>query len=91
MPGRDHVYHLYTIRHPRLDVLAAHLNANGVQTAIHYSTALLLLQAYARFGHTADQFPHAYRDQTGILSLPIFDEITSAQQDSVIRLVREFA
>ncbi|MGY3343478.1 MULTISPECIES: DegT/DnrJ/EryC1/StrS family aminotransferase [unclassified Bradyrhizobium] len=90
-PGRDHVYHLYTIRHPRRDALAAHLNANGVQTAINYPTALPLLQAYARFGHTAPQFPHAYRDQTSILSLPIFAEITPAQQESVIRLVREFA
>jgi len=90
-PGRDHVYHLYTIRHPRRDALAAHLNANGVQTAINYPTALPLLQAYARFGHTAEQFPHACRDQNSILSLPIFAEITSAQQDSVIRLLREFA
>lgn len=90
-PGRDHVYHLYTIRHPRRDALAAHLNANGVQTAINYPTALPLLQAYARFGHTAAQFPHAYRDQNTILSLPIFAEITPAQQDSVIRLLREFA
>ncbi len=89
-PGREHVYHLYTIRHPRRDALAAHLNANGVQTAINYPTALPLLQAYARFGHKAEQFPHAYRDQNSILSLPIFAEITPAQQDSVIRLLREF-
>ncbi|MCK1577670.1 DegT/DnrJ/EryC1/StrS family aminotransferase [Bradyrhizobium sp. 174] len=90
-PGRDHVYHLYTIRHPRRDALAAYLNANGVQTAINYPTALPLLQAYSRLSHTAAQFAHAYRDQTSILSLPIFAEITQSQQDSVIRLLREFA
>jgi len=55
------------------------------------TTALPLLPAYARFGHTAAQFPRAYRDQTSILSLPIFAEITPAQQETVIRLVREFA
>src|SRR3954447_5711902 len=33
---REHVYHLYTIQHPDRDALAAHLNANGVQTAINY-------------------------------------------------------
>jgi dTDP-4-amino-4,6-dideoxygalactose transaminase len=27
---RTHVYHLYTIKHPRRDALAAHLNAHGV-------------------------------------------------------------
>ncbi|MET4221809.1 dTDP-4-amino-4,6-dideoxygalactose transaminase [Bradyrhizobium sp. LB8.2] len=62
-----------------------------MQTAINYPTALPLLQAYARFGHTAAQFPHACRDQTSILSLPMFAEITPAQQESVIWLVREFA
>jgi dTDP-4-amino-4,6-dideoxygalactose transaminase len=90
-PGRGHVYHLYTIRHPRRDALVAHLNANGVQTAINYPTALPLLQAYKRFGHRAEQFPNAYRDQNTILSLPIFAELTPDQLDTVIRLVREFA
>src|ERR1700754_1781121 len=36
---REHVYHLYTIQHPRRDALAAHLNANGVQTANTYHPA----------------------------------------------------
>ena len=62
-PGRSHVYHLYTIRHPRRDALAAHLNANGVQTAINYPTALPFLAAYDRFGHRPEQFPNAFADQ----------------------------
>ncbi|MBR0937884.1 DegT/DnrJ/EryC1/StrS aminotransferase family protein [Bradyrhizobium jicamae] len=88
--SRDHVYHLYTIRHPRRDALAAHLNANGVQTAINYPTALPFLPAYARFGHRPEQFPNAHLDQGQILSLPMFAEITREQQDEVIELVRKF-
>jgi dTDP-4-amino-4,6-dideoxygalactose transaminase len=87
---RTHVYHLYTIKHPRRDALAAHLNANGVQTAIHYPTALPFLAAYERFGHRPEQFPNAYGDQSRILSLPMFAEITREQQDEVIGLVRNF-
>jgi dTDP-4-amino-4,6-dideoxygalactose transaminase len=49
--GRTHVYHLYTIKHPRRDALAAHLNKNGVQTAINYPTALPFLAAYSRLKH----------------------------------------
>src|SRR5207247_2016485 len=30
LPGRRHVYHLYVVRHPRRDALAAHLDAAGV-------------------------------------------------------------
>lgn len=89
-PGREHVYHLYTIKHPRRAALAAHLNANGVQTAVNYPTALPFLPAYARFNHTPAQFPNAYGDQGKILSLPMFAEITQAQQEHVIRLIREF-
>ena len=89
-PGRSHVYHLYTIKHRRRDELAAHLNARGVQTAINYPTALPFLPAYSRFDHRPEQFPNAFRDQSQILSLPIFAEITPAQQDEVIEGIRSF-
>ena len=87
---RTHVYHLYTILHPQRDALAAHLGANGVQTAINYPTALPFLAAYSRFGHRPEQFPNAYRQQSAILSLPMFAEITADQQRTVIDLVRTF-
>jgi dTDP-4-amino-4,6-dideoxygalactose transaminase len=87
---RTHVYHLYTIRHPRRDALAAHLNAHGVQTAVNYPVALPFLAAYLRLGHRPEQFPNAYRDQGRILSLPMFAEITPEQQRTVIDLVRDF-
>jgi dTDP-4-amino-4,6-dideoxygalactose transaminase len=87
---RTHVYHLYTIRHPRRDALAAHLDANGVQTAINYPVALPLLPAYRRLGHRPEQFPNAHRAQSQILSLPMFAEITPEQQRAVIDLVRQF-
>jgi len=87
---RSHVYHLYTIKHPRRDELALHLNAHGVQTAINYPTALPFLEAYSRLKARPEQFPNAHRDQDSILSLPMFAEITREQQDEVIELVRAF-
>jgi dTDP-4-amino-4,6-dideoxygalactose transaminase len=89
-PDRTHVYHLYTIQHPRRDALAAHLNANGVQTAIHYPTTLPFLAAYSRLKARPEQFPNAFAGQSRILSLPMFAEITPEQQDEVIDLVRKF-
>src|SRR5580704_12102619 len=87
---RTHVYHLYTIQHPRRDALAAHLNAHGVQTAINYPIALPFLEAYRRLAVRPEQFLKAHRDQSRILSLPMFAEITREQQEEVIRLVRRF-
>jgi dTDP-4-amino-4,6-dideoxygalactose transaminase len=89
-PGRKHVYHLYTIQHPRRDALAAHLNANGVQTAINYPVALPFLAAYERLKHRPEQFPNAHRQQGRILSLPMFAEITADQQRTVIDLIHAF-
>jgi dTDP-4-amino-4,6-dideoxygalactose transaminase len=88
--GRTHVYHLYTIQHPQRDKLAAHLSANGVQTAVNYPVALPYLEAYRRFGHRPEQFPNAHRHQGRILSLPMFAEITTQQQNTVVDLIRAF-
>src|SRR6185295_17404622 len=87
---RTHVYHLYTIQHPHRDKLAKYLSANGVQTAINYPVALPFLEAYSRLGHRPEQFPNAHRQQSNILSLPMFAEITADQQKVVIDLIRDF-
>ncbi|QOZ44033.1 erythromycin biosynthesis sensory transduction protein eryC1 [Bradyrhizobium sp. CCBAU 53340] len=88
--AREHVYHLYTIQHPRRDELARYLNANGVQTAVNYPTALPFLQSYERLRLRPEQFPNAHRHQSRILSLPMFAEITPEQQSAVIDLVAKF-
>ena len=87
---RTHVYHLYTIQHPYRDALAAYLDANGVQTAINYPVALPFLQAYDRLRHRPEQFPNAFGQQSRILSLPMFSELTRRQQHEVVDLIREF-
>ena len=90
-PDRSHVYHLYTIQHPRRDALAAHLNANGVQTAINYPTALPFLAAYGRFGHRPEQFPNAHRAiRAGSCRCRCLRRSRREQQDEVIDLVRKF-
>ena len=89
--GREHVYHLYTVQHPRRDELARYLKSHGVQTAVNYPTALPFLEAYQRFGARPEQFPNAHNHQGRILSLPMFAEITSGQQAAVIDLIHAFS
>jgi dTDP-4-amino-4,6-dideoxygalactose transaminase len=88
--GREHVYHLYVIRHDRRDELAAHLKARGVQTGINYPVALPFLEAYARLGHKPEEFPVAYHNQSRILSLPIYPEMSDAQRAHVVSSIAEF-
>lgn len=89
--GREHVYHLYVIQHPERDALAAHLTAQGIQTALHYPRALPFLPAYQRFGHTPDQFPNAYTAQKKILSLPMFPEMNVEQVSHVVSAMSDFS
>lgn len=88
--GREHVFHLYVIQHEKRDALAAHLNGLGIQTVISYPTALPFLPAYARLNHQASDFPNAYCNQSRILSIPIFPEMTRAQQEAVAKAIRSF-
>ena len=88
-PGATHVYHLYVIQADRRKELAAHLQTRGIQTAVHYPTALPFMPAYARFGHRAADFPRAHRNQDRILSLPIYPEMTSEMVAHVANAVIE--
>jgi dTDP-4-amino-4,6-dideoxygalactose transaminase len=89
-PERTHVYHLYVIRHEKRDALARHLAALGIQTVVNYPVALPFLPAYARLGHKPKEFPNAYHNQSRVLSLPIFPEMTMAQIAAVAGAIRSF-
>jgi dTDP-4-amino-4,6-dideoxygalactose transaminase len=89
-PDRDHVYHLYVIRTDRRDALRAHLDKAGVATVLNYPKALPFYPAYAYLGHTPNDFPVAYRNQSRILSLPIYPEMPLDMIEYVTDQVRRF-
>ena len=86
-----HVYHVYAIRTKQRQAWADALNAQGIQTGIHYPFPVHLLAAYANLGYKAGDFPHAERAANEVLSLPMFAELTSDQCEKVARAVRELA
>jgi dTDP-4-amino-4,6-dideoxygalactose transaminase len=73
---RDHVYHLYVIRTGKRDALKKHLADAGIATVLNYPRALPFYPAYAYLGHKPADFPVAYRNQSLILSLPIYPEMS---------------
>jgi len=88
--GRDHVWHLYVIRHEQRDALAKHLGSLGIQTVVNYPVALPFLPAYRRFAHVPADFPNAFHNQSRVLSIPMFPEMTGEQIDAVNRALRSF-
>jgi dTDP-4-amino-4,6-dideoxygalactose transaminase len=85
-----HAFHLFVIRTPSRDRLAAHLNARGIQTGIHYPIALPKLQAYEYLG-PADESMIANQQDGQLLSLPIGEHLDDRAVDIVIDEVRAFA
>ena len=88
--GNEHVWHLYVIKHDRRDELAAFLSKAGIQTVINYPVALPFLPAYERLKHTAEDFPNAFRNQSQILSLPIYPELNDSQIEYIAEAISMF-
>ena len=88
--GSTHVYHLYVVRAPRRDALREFLQERGIETGIHYPTALPFLAAYRARGFKHDEFPTAFRNQSEIVSLPMYAELTDAMIDHVVDSIGAF-
>jgi dTDP-4-amino-4,6-dideoxygalactose transaminase len=84
MPWARHVYHIYAVRSPDRARWQASLEAQGIQTGIHYPFPIHLLPAHADLGYTAGAFPHAEKAALEVLSLPIYPELTAAQREAVV-------
>lgn len=90
-PDSKHTFHLYVIRSRKRNELMSYLLKNGIDTAIHYPTALPNLKAYEYLNKTADDFPIASSYQDQILSLPIFPELTEEQVVYITDNIKAFA
>ncbi|MGH7393151.1 MAG: DegT/DnrJ/EryC1/StrS family aminotransferase [Candidatus Rokuibacteriota bacterium] len=83
-----HVYHLYVVRTPERDGLAAFLEARGIQTGIHYPVPTHRQPALAPLAPPA--LPRTERLVREILTLPMSPNHTDAEIDAVIATVRAF-
>jgi dTDP-4-amino-4,6-dideoxygalactose transaminase len=87
--GREHVWHLFVVLHPDRDRLRQALDGRGIVTGLHYPVPVHLQKAYRHLGHSPGDFPVAERVGRECLSLPLFPEMTVAQQDAVARALAE--
>jgi dTDP-4-amino-4,6-dideoxygalactose transaminase len=89
-PYTEHTWHLYVILAEQRDELAEYLHNQGIETAIHYPVPLPFMLAYAHLGAIASDFPAVAQNQSRILSLPIYPELSNAQMDAVAKSIRHF-
>ncbi|MEO7540276.1 MAG: DegT/DnrJ/EryC1/StrS family aminotransferase [Pyrinomonadaceae bacterium] len=82
-----HTYHLYVVRVDDRDTVQAKLGEAGIETGIHYPTAVPFMEAYAHLGHTPDDFPVAFSQMGQLLSLPMYAELTAEMTGEVCRVL----
>jgi dTDP-4-amino-4,6-dideoxygalactose transaminase len=88
--GSTHIYNQYVIRAPRRDELRDHLRDCGVPSDIYYPIPLHLQRAFAYLEYKSGDFPEAERASREVLALPIFPEMSVAQQNFVVDSIAIF-
>jgi dTDP-4-amino-4,6-dideoxygalactose transaminase len=89
-PDCRHVYHVYAVRTDEREDLQARLQAEGVQTGLHYPIPVHMQPAHRDLGYHEGQFPESERAAREVLSLPMYPELTDAQIDTVAAAVRAY-
>ena len=88
--SNEHIFHQYTLQVERRDELQAFLREREIGTAIYYPLALHLQPCFSYLGYREGTLPVTESVMRRVLSLPIYPELTAAQQDWVIESIRAF-
>ena len=83
--GMTHVYHQYTIRSPKRDLIKNRLHEAGVSSVVYYPVPLHLQEALGFLGHKKGDFPVAEEAAEKVLSLPMYPEL----EEKTIREIAE--
>jgi dTDP-4-amino-4,6-dideoxygalactose transaminase len=86
-----HIFNQYTLASPRRDRIVEGLNHVGIGNCIYYPMPFHQQKCFAYLDHGPDDFPISSRAAVEVFSIPIFPEMTPAEQQEVIDTVRRLA
>ena len=87
-----HVFHQFVVRVPAgaRDALREHLRTHGVGCDVYYPVPLHLQKCFADLGYKKGELPAAERAAAETIALPIYPELTDAQQGWVVSTLADF-
>jgi dTDP-4-amino-4,6-dideoxygalactose transaminase len=83
-----HVYHMYCVRSPERDRIAAALQSADIGFAIYYQPPLHLQPALRYLGYSQGDFPETEKASLENLCLPLWAGITEEQQSEVVSVLK---
>src|SRR5688572_21209430 len=88
--GAFHIYNQFVVRLPQRDAVKDHLQANGIGCEVYYPVPFHLQACFRDLGYAAGAFPESERAAAETLALPIYGELTEAQQLRVVSTIAGF-
>lgn len=85
-PLSTNVWHQFVVECENRDEMCAYLKENGIETLIHYPKPFYLCPAFEYLGYKQGDFPNA---EKLTFSLPIYPELSYAEQSRIIKLLNE--
>jgi len=89
VPGNEHVYYVYVVRHPRRDDIIERLKTYDISLNISYPWPVHTMTGFAKLGYAAGSLPVTERLAGEIFSLPMYPSLSRDLQDKVISALRE--
>jgi dTDP-4-amino-4,6-dideoxygalactose transaminase len=89
-PQRTHIFYVYAVRARHRDRLRAVLSEQGVGTDVYYPLPLHLQPCFAHLGFRQGDFPAAEQAAGESLALPMYPELSVAQQAYVVEQIARF-
>lgn len=89
-PNSEHSFHLFLIKVDHRDELHTNLKENGIEAVIHYPKALTNLECYKYLNLNHDDYPVATCNESKILSLPIYPELTDESIEYIVDMIKKF-
>jgi dTDP-4-amino-4,6-dideoxygalactose transaminase len=88
-PDRRHTFNQYVVQvpDPHRDPLVQHLKDNAVGVEVYYPLSLHQQECFKDLGYRTGDFPASEAAAATVLALPMFPEITEAQQRRVVEVV----
>jgi len=89
-PDAESIFNQFTLRAIRRDELMQYLKDHDIGCAVYYPKPLHIQDCFAYLGYEKDQLPNSEKASREVISIPIYSELTRAQQEYVANTIKEF-